>query len=475
ENENILLKTCVFLLISIYITVIYSTFLTRSGVLSQASVHSFVSSESIVYLFLLLFLLFFLFGGIFVFISRLGSVKTHLINSINFFSRNGLILIGTIFLLFSTLIIFIGTSAPILGISVDTKFYDKMNLPLIIFISIICGASLYFRGDMKPIFKKIFMPFIVSIIITIIISLIVKFINLSITVFLFSSLFLVIANCQWLFKFLRKFSSRSGAFLSHLGLGLFLIGVLASGIYTKDFNINLIKNNETCLLEYKIKFVGVEQIDNTEKYKLNIEIKEEDKILIASPKIYFNEYANDFYIDPDIISELTQDIYVAPISYDNGEQQESMTYITLTKNDTNEFKQMQIIFESFQFINNSQKSMSEGDSIVIASNLKILHKGKTYSISPVYIAKNNERKSEHEIIEDLNLSFSVIELDALGKIILGVSEISVDKNTRPEQLLAEISIKPFMILIWLGTGLILVGAFISAIKRYNSTKIKNPE
>ncbi|MBN2572282.1 MAG: cytochrome c biogenesis protein CcsA, partial [Ignavibacteriales bacterium] len=29
ENENILLKTCVFLLISIYITVIYSTFLTR--------------------------------------------------------------------------------------------------------------------------------------------------------------------------------------------------------------------------------------------------------------------------------------------------------------------------------------------------------------------------------------------------------------------------------------------------------------
>ncbi|MBN2571970.1 MAG: hypothetical protein JXA68_07570, partial [Ignavibacteriales bacterium] len=471
ENENILLKTCVFLLISIYITVIYSTFLTRSGVLSQASVHSFVSSENIVYLFLLFFLLLFLFGSIFIFIRRLGSVKTHLINSINFFSRNGLILIGTIFLLISTLIIFIGTSAPILGISVDTKFYDKMNLPLIILISIICGISLYLKwhsSSKNYLYKKILLPFFLSAILTTILSFIVNFINVNVIIFLFSSVFLVITNFHWLLKSLRNLSSRIDVSFSHIGLGLFLLGVLATGFYTKDFNVNLKKDKEVGLLDYKIKFSGVEQIEDTEKYKLNVEIKRKDALIIASPTIYFNEFANDFYIEPDVISELAQDIYIAPISYDNGEKQEEIKYLTLLKNETKEFQGMQIKFVSFQFPSNSQQSMMNSDSIVIGVEIKIHFKKNTYSITPIYTSKVGRKESKPVIIEDLNSSFSIIELDASGKIILGISDLSKAGIIKDEQLLVEISFKPFIILIWSGAGLILAGFIYSAIKKYNS-------
>ena len=48
-------KTNLILCVLTYVLVLYSTFLTRSGVLGDASVHSFVDPGNIVYFFLLLF------------------------------------------------------------------------------------------------------------------------------------------------------------------------------------------------------------------------------------------------------------------------------------------------------------------------------------------------------------------------------------------------------------------------------------
>jgi len=47
-------KTNLILMSMMYVLVIYSTFLTRSGVLGDASVHSFVNPGTIVYLFLMI-------------------------------------------------------------------------------------------------------------------------------------------------------------------------------------------------------------------------------------------------------------------------------------------------------------------------------------------------------------------------------------------------------------------------------------
>ncbi len=49
-------RLILILSIMTYILVLYSTFLTRSGVLGDASVHSFVDPGMLVYLFLVIFI-----------------------------------------------------------------------------------------------------------------------------------------------------------------------------------------------------------------------------------------------------------------------------------------------------------------------------------------------------------------------------------------------------------------------------------
>jgi cytochrome c-type biogenesis protein CcmF len=50
-------KTSLLLVILAFVMVLYSTFLTRSGILGDASVHSFVDPGYVVYLFLVVFLI----------------------------------------------------------------------------------------------------------------------------------------------------------------------------------------------------------------------------------------------------------------------------------------------------------------------------------------------------------------------------------------------------------------------------------
>ena len=69
-------KSTLLLCILAYILVLYSTFLTRSGVLGDASVHSFVDPGNEVYLFLVIFLVLFTAGGLGLLLFRLKNLKT---------------------------------------------------------------------------------------------------------------------------------------------------------------------------------------------------------------------------------------------------------------------------------------------------------------------------------------------------------------------------------------------------------------
>jgi cytochrome c-type biogenesis protein CcmF len=69
-------RSSLLLCILAYIMVLYSTFLTRSGILGDASVHSFVDPGQEVYLFLVVFLSLFGTGAIALLISRLKHLKS---------------------------------------------------------------------------------------------------------------------------------------------------------------------------------------------------------------------------------------------------------------------------------------------------------------------------------------------------------------------------------------------------------------
>jgi cytochrome c-type biogenesis protein CcmF len=130
-----------------YILVLYSTFLTRSGVLGDASVHSFVDPGMIVYLFLIIFIGTFIVLGFGMLLYRWKTLDEQIIADESLLSRDLALFTAAIVLCASAIIILVGTSAPIFGQAVDTFFYNEMHVPLAIIVGLLNGISLLLKWN----------------------------------------------------------------------------------------------------------------------------------------------------------------------------------------------------------------------------------------------------------------------------------------------------------------------------------------
>ncbi len=123
-------KTNLILAMLTYIFVLYSTFLTRSGILGDSSVHSFAEPGMLVYLLLVIFMLTFLLLGATGFVFRWKTLNTDFEAEESILSRELALFTGAVALIASAIIVLAGTSAPIFGQAVEIRFYDELNYPL---------------------------------------------------------------------------------------------------------------------------------------------------------------------------------------------------------------------------------------------------------------------------------------------------------------------------------------------------------
>ena len=116
-----------------YISVLYGTFLTRSGVLADFSVHSFVDLGISGWLTVLLGGFFLL--GLYLIVTRWQEIPTAP-NEDPFLSRGTFLVLATITILIAALVITAGTSAPLLTRFMESQsqvgpsFYNRVNLPI---------------------------------------------------------------------------------------------------------------------------------------------------------------------------------------------------------------------------------------------------------------------------------------------------------------------------------------------------------
>src|SRR5690606_18821548 len=128
----------------------YATCLTRSGVLGDTSVHSFVSPGPLVYKLLLIFMsVFFVLAVVTLFV-RLNKIKSPRID-FKVSSKEFVVSLGVIALILVTFIVLFGTSWPIItnifGITkstIEIKWYNQLNLPLAVLMMIFSSLAMYF-------------------------------------------------------------------------------------------------------------------------------------------------------------------------------------------------------------------------------------------------------------------------------------------------------------------------------------------
>ncbi len=281
-----------FLLTSItYILILYSTFLTRSGILGDTSVHSFTDLGLLRQL--LFYLLFFVALTIYLllldkqtrlvygvlclliftflfFVPGAASVSSITFAAVSlialfygyfrFFpketeeedlwSREFWMFIGALVLVISSCQIILETSQPVINkIFGWTKaprkdaiaYYNQWQVAFAILVALLIATGQFFRfkkTEIKVFLKKISLSFALSALLSGLMMWGLGLKNVFYCTLLFCSVFAVLANMDYFIRVLKGSISKAGASVAHAGFGLILLGVLISTSKKDIISIN---------------------------------------------------------------------------------------------------------------------------------------------------------------------------------------------------------------------------------------------
>ena len=299
-----------------FISVIFGTFITRSGVL--ISVHAFSNGNIGTYL--LIGLLIFTFLFMYIGIKNIEYFKTSR-KVENIFGRSGFFVANNIILSASALIVLIGTIYPIFyesffsrQLTVGRSFYDILVGPLllilvylIVFSTKIAKVNMNLKKWIIENQNELNISLIISIFLTIYYRASYKFV---LTIF-GSVLLIIIIGKNVISKY--KKTKLQGSYwtgqISHLGIGIFAIGLVLN--VTQSFSNELIISTGDTVNFGEKEFIILSPYEEIkeEKNVINLPIKFNDKEKNASLNIFKNS-SQQAISSPAVFRNIQSDTYI---------------------------------------------------------------------------------------------------------------------------------------------------------------------
>jgi cytochrome c-type biogenesis protein CcmF len=331
KNSGTALKASIVLVAGVFILILYSTFLTRSGILGDTSVHSFtdlgLSGQ------LLLYLLFFLALSVALASVRWKNLPTS-DKEASASSREFWIFIGVLVLCLMGFHVLVPTSFPawnqfvkLFGIESNLapppnqiQFYTNSQVWYATAVALLSGIGQYFwwkKIEKGELWKQLQFPLIAAVLLYLV-ALQITFstiggdilkqpVNLLV---LFASIFTICLNVRILFSLLRTSPSLSGGSIAHIGIGLVLAGILFSAGYSKVVSLNntglfyskemsdefnrenlmLFLNEPMRMADYQIEYAGVRMEPRDKKGYVNpndVEVTDDPYKVVANKDIIY--------------------------------------------------------------------------------------------------------------------------------------------------------------------------------------------
>jgi cytochrome c-type biogenesis protein CcmF len=474
-------KTSLMLAITAFILVLYSTFLTRSGILGDASVHSFVDPGQEVYLFLVVFLSLFGAGGIGLILFRWKSLNATNTEPSNILSRESAVFVGAITLCATALVIFVGTSWPIFSVgTIDPSFYNKMNLPLAILIAAINGISILLawkHTEEKRFFKSLYLPLILTGVVTTVLV-IFGIDDLLIAIFAAAALFALFINANIAIKIFTKNNLKAGPYIAHFGIMVLFLGIIGSSKYSEEVNLSLPLNETKSALGYQMTYRGATPFaDDKEKYHFNVVVEKDGKGFLLQPVMFYSEYSQGIMKNPDIANLGIKDVYLSPMSLESPKSFSEKDVVTFTKGEEKEVKGLKVKFIDFDRSKFSQEAVQEGKNNIIGAEFEVTYNGNTEKVvAEQLITSGNTENMPARLSGTDKFTFLLSHITIAGETSADLAIIDESKPSvlDPETLVLTASIKPFINLVWGGTIIMALGFFASLygrVKRFKKSQV----
>ncbi|MFZ1684362.1 MAG: cytochrome c biogenesis protein CcsA [Candidatus Zixiibacteriota bacterium] len=513
---NLLLASFVFLL------VVYGTFLTRSGVLADFSVHSFTDLGINNYL--IAFMIVSLLTTLVVFFMRFRSVPTAPMNY-NFFGREFSLFSGLVMLCLFGFVVLTWTSLPLLTKLVgaepraaDVSTYNYFAIPLVILMSALVGVAPFTQyGDFKlegwmkkagiaimvsaaigfgvfvlalhgdPLFGVIFtlvvsglsiylyradllkvlIPALAAFLVTIVIAVSVGVHDYLFVLFLATGAFAAVSNIVALIGYLPGRWKLMGGQLTHFGYGMMLIGILASTAFPSSQKVIVEKGSTGEAYGLKFTYQGMMYDIRTPNNEIKLQIDDNGSISDARPQLYYSERMQGTMRKPFIQKGFLNDLYMAPEEVRQAEA--SPEGIVIAKGETKEIGDLKITFEGFAMSPHGDSSMG---GMQVGAKLSVVSHGTTSSVEPAVVHQMDadghpiqvdspaEVKGYGDQSYSIHVSRVLADQGAVGLVIPGLTDIGGG-----ERLVLDVSRKPLINLVWTGALLIVLGTIVVFLRR----------
>jgi len=512
KSSGYSLRPTYFFYIISFCLVLYSTFLTRSGILGDTSVHAFTDLGMNTQL--LLFVLVFFVPAMTLFFIRFKSIPS-IVKEENTYSREFWMFIGSLVLFLSASVIIIKTSTPVwnklfgtnIAPSEDPEFaHNQIQVFVAIIIGLLTAVTQYLKYKDTPkqqFYKKIVIPTIIALAISLCISIFgdINFVKKgpgflgAIHIAIFCAVYSIVANTSYIWLVLKGKIKAAGASVAHIGFGMVLLAILISsskktilswnttGVSPLQVdpkaknnpagdpaeNLTLFKGVATDMGRYMVTYSMDTTNPRDRKRYFEIDFKSkkgDDNFKLYPDVIKNNKGMEGFAANPAAKHYWHKDIFVYITSFQENKNADTVSF----KN--REIKVKDTIFYSngLMFLNSAsinppeRKDQYSSDETAVFLDFTIISKeGKRYRANPGIVLKGQELRAITDTVlsQSLILKFNKVIDQKTGKLEIGVKET----GNITDLLTLKVYEFPMINMLWLGIVVMVVGFVLSIIQR----------
>lgn len=447
------LRGSYFFIILSFLFVLYSTFLTRTGILGDTSVHAFTEAGNAMTILLKTFLWFFVLGSLGMFFYHYKKIPA-IAKEESTSSREFWMFIGSLVLFLSSLFIIGLTSIPVynktsglswlvnklnggpLALPEDPEFaYNKVMALIAIIIGLLTAITQYFKykhTDNKQFLQKIALPTLIAAAITVLLAVFYPVVYdkkgpgflVALYVALFATIYAVVANAIYIKSGLNGKLKAAGGSVAHVGFGLMIAGMIISAGNKKIIseekykafaipmgidpltkqqdnaaeNINLVRHLPTRMGDFQVTYLNDSAGHEKDRrfYHLLFERKNEQtkavtESFVLNPDVYIMK-DNNMSSNPDTKRYLTHDVFTY-ISYalnpENNIDTASYKVFELKKGDTAFYSKGFVVYNG---PNKNHNRIIPGNPVMhVAADITVVAKDSTrYHAEPVIMVEKED-------------------------------------------------------------------------------------
>ena len=346
-----------------------------------------------------------------------------------------------------------------------------------------------------------------------------------------AGVYIIVSNLKVLKSIFKTNPALSGGALSHIGIGLMLIGIMFSAGYSKVVSLNntgmlisnelstefnrdnllLFINEPRNMAGYEIEFLGerlearnksgfIKKNDvettsdpyevvakrdilfegqklyaakdtfeiNPENTYYEIELRKGDEVAaVLYPRVQINEAMGGFIASPDISRGLSRDLYThvsAPMNREAEVEWSELEEVRVGLGEQFFVNDYVAVLESVTRIDNIQGVTLRGEDVAVQAQISVKGERDTHYADPIFLIKDQTQVGRiYSEISDLGVKITLLNIHPeTNQFTLGLT------TRQKDWVIIKAMEKPYINLLWLGTGILMVGFSVAMVRRFKT-------